>query len=308
MRILSRKAFGASREFLEVTARPLEVAQFRHAFLGVPTEPVLNALRGFRNDDGGFGHALEPDLRTPDSSVLCTSIALRILRSLEISTEHAFVSGSIGYLLASLDREQCGWRIIPETAESSPRAPWWYQKGREGSFDAFSLNPTAEILGYLFDNREQVGQEVVSAVSDRVFRELGRPLELEMHELLCCLRLFQTKHLPDKYRGQLLARLNQSIKGVVACDPKDWTGYSLRPLQVADAPQSPFVAGLRDAVADNLDYVIASQNADGSWTPTWSWDDAFPEAWAKAKDEWSGVITLDNLLTLQRFGRIEGFA
>lgn len=223
-----------------------------------------------------------------------------------MSTEHAFVSGSIGFLLASLDRKQCGWRIIPETAESSPRAPWWYQKGREESFDGFSLNPTAEILGYLFDNQEQAGQEVVSAVLDRVFRELGRPVELEMHELLCCLRLFQTKDLPAKNRDQLLARLNQSITSAVACDPKDWRGYSLRPLQVADAPESPFVAGLKAAVAENLDYVIASQNADGSWAPTWSWDDAFPEACAKAKDEWSGVITLDNLLTLQRFGRIEG--
>ena len=307
MRILSRKAFAASREFLEATARPLELARFRHAFLGAPAQPVLDALREFRNDDGGFGRALDPDLRTPDSSALCTSIALRILRSLEISSEHAVVSGSIGFLLSSLDREQCGWRIIPETAESSPRAPWWYQKGREESFAAFSLNPTAEILGYLLDSRERVGQEVVSAVSDRVRRELDRPLELEMHELLCCLRLSQTTDLPEVLRGKLHARLIQSIKGTVACDPKDWKGYSLRPLQVADAPESPFIAGLRDAVAENLDYVIASQNADGSWTPTWSWDDSFPEAWAKAKDEWSGVITLDNLLTLQRFGRVEGF-
>ena len=308
MRVLSRRAFSACREFLEATARPVELAGFRHAFLGAPTQPVLDALREFRNDDGGFGHALEPDLRTPDSSALCTSVALRILRLLEISREHAFVSGSIGFLLASLDRGRCGWRIIPETAESSPRAPWWYQRGREESFDAFSLNPTAEILGYLFDHRERVGQEVVSAVSDRVFSELDRPLDLEMHELLCCLRLFRTRDLPENLRGRLHARLIQSIKDTVACDPEDWRGYSLRPLQVADAPDSPFVAGLRDAVAENLDYVIASQNADGSWTPTWSWDDSFPEAWAKAKDEWSGVITLDNLLTLEGFGRIEGSA
>lgn len=122
MRILCRKAFGASREFLGATVHPLELARFRHAFLGAPTEPVLDALGGFRNNDGGFGHALEPDLRTPDSSVLRTSMGLRILRSLKISKQHALVSGSIDFLMANLDREQCGWRIIPETAESSPRA------------------------------------------------------------------------------------------------------------------------------------------------------------------------------------------
>lgn len=307
MRTLSRKGFRAAQGFLEATARPLELARFRRAFLGAPTEAVLDALGGYRNDDGGFGHALDPDLRTPESSVLCTSIALQILGSLEV-TEHALVSGSLGFLMANLDRQQCGWRIIPPTAESSPRAPWWYQKGREEHFDAFSLNPTAEILGYLFDYREQVDEQTLSAVSARVWQELDRAAELTMHELLCCLRLYRTNGLPETYRGQLYARLDPLIKGAVACDAEDWEGYSLRPLQVANSPESPFFAGLRDAVAENLDYEIASQSADGSWTPTWSWDDSFPEAWAEAQAEWAGVITVDKLLTLRRFGRIEGLA
>ena len=306
MTILSSEALRASREFLEATARPLELARFRHAFLGAPTDMVLDALGPFQNDDGGFGHALEPDLRTPASSVLCTSVALQILRSLEIPTEHAFASSSVRFLMASLDRDQWGWRIIPQAAESSPRAPWWYQRGREAHFEAFSLNPTAEILGYLFDYREHVEEEAVRGVSERVFREIGRPAGLEMHELLCCLRLFKTRSLPDTCRDQLRARLNQALPGAVAREPKEWSGYSLRPLQVADAPESPFLVGLQDAVAENLDYEIATQNRDGSWTPTWTWDDTYPEAWARAREEWSGVITLDKLLTLRRFGRIEG--
>ena len=32
-----------------------------------PAEPVIEALRGYRNPDGGFGHALEPDVRCPSS-------------------------------------------------------------------------------------------------------------------------------------------------------------------------------------------------------------------------------------------------
>jgi len=306
MKVLSRQAFAASREFLEGTARPLELARFRHAFLGAPARTVLDALGAFQNEDGGFGHALEPDLRTPDSSVLCTSVALQILRSLEISTEHAFVSSSMRFLMADLDREQWGWRIIPQTAESSPRAPWWYQKGREAHFRAFSLNPTAEILGYVYDYREHVDEGALRAVSDRVSWELSRPAVLVMHEVLCCLRLFRTRNLPDPLRDQLRARLDQALPRAVTCEPEEWSGYSLRPLQVADAPESPFLADIRDAVAENLDYEIASQNGNGSWTPTWAWDDTFPEARAKARDEWSGVITLDKLLTLRRFGRIEG--
>jgi hypothetical protein len=308
MNTLSGKAFDASRRFLEGTARPLEHARFQHAFLGGSSEMVLNALGQYQNNDGGFGRALEPDLRAPESSVLCTSIAFQILRMLNASPENALVSSGIRFLMANLDREQCGWRIIPETAENSPRAPWWYQKGREEQFAGFSLNPSAEILGYLFDYPAQVGQDVISAVSDRVLRELSNLAKIEMHELLCCLRLLQTTTLPPDTRDQLYARIEVLMKDAIACDPEQWKGYSLRPLQVVHSPASPFMAGLEAAVATNLDYEIASQNADGSWSVTWSWDDTFPEEWAKTKMEWSGIITLEKLLTLKRFGRIEGVA
>jgi hypothetical protein len=308
MRILSSKEFEASREFIETTGRPLERARFHCAFQGADKGVVLHALGAFRNADGGFGHALEPDLRTPESSVLCTSIAFQILRALDVAPQHDLVSRGISYLLANFEQGQCGWRIIPETAENLPRAPWWYQKGREDHFSSFSLNPTAEILGYLFDYREQVPPDLIEAVSDRVFREINELDELDMHELLCCLRLFLTDNLPLEYRDQMHGKLAKLVDGTVARDMELWKGYSLRPLQVVEGPGSPFMAGLEDAVATNLDYEVATANSDGSWTPTWSWDDAFPEAWSKAKREWSGVVTLENLLTLKRFGRIDGLA
>jgi hypothetical protein len=40
---------------------------------------VVDALRGYRNPDGGFGHALEPDLRCPGSQPAPTLYALEML-------------------------------------------------------------------------------------------------------------------------------------------------------------------------------------------------------------------------------------
>ncbi len=68
------------------------------------------------------------------------------------------------------------------------------------------------------------------------------------------------------------------------------------------------MADLEEDVAANLDYEISSQNEDGSWTPTWSWGNVFPNAWEKARREWSGIITIEKLLLLKRFRRIEGIA
>jgi len=272
--MLSKEAFEASRRFIETTARPLEIARFYNHLEGASDESVLAALEEYQNADGGFGHALEPDLRANESSALCTSIAFQVLRSTEARPDEAVISASIAYFLETLDREKWHWRIIPRSAEQSPHAPWWNQADREDEFDCFSLNPTAEILGYLYDCQRHVPSDVISLVSDRVIRR----------------------------------KLTRLIDDAVTCDPKQWKEYNLRPLQVVDDPGSPFMASFEEDVAANLDYEISSQNEDGSWTPTWSWGNAFPDAWDKARREWSGIITIERLLLLKKFNRIEGIA
>ena len=305
---LNKKAFDASRRFLETKARDLEIARFHYSFDGESSESVLIALEKYQNDDGGFGNALEPDLRAKESSALATSIALKILRSAHIPSDKPMVTRVITYLLNTLDKETGGWRIIPPSAEDSPHAPWWNQDGREARFNTFSLNPTAEILGYLYDYRERVPDAVIKFILNHVTNYLFTLDEIEMHDLLCCLQLLRTETLPEDVHNQVRRKLTGLIEGAVVCDPLQWAGYCLRPLQVVESPSSPFMVGLEDAIATNLDYEISSQNEEGSWTPTWTWGDMFPNVWRKARQEWSGVITLDKLLVLQRFNRIEGIA
>jgi len=306
--ILTKEDFEASRQFIETTARPLEIARFRHAFAGGSVEAVFDALRNYQNPDGGFGHALEPDLRTKESSVLCTSIAFQVIRSTQTKPDQAFVSRGIQFFLETLDRAEGHWRIIPTLAERSPHAPWWNQAGRENEFNCFSLNPSAEILGYLYDYQELIPRDILSSLSDQVLSHLSGLDEIEMHDFLCCIRLLKTETLPDEIREPLKRNLAVLIPRTVAISPEQWSGYSLRPLQVVDAPGSIFESELKEAVAANLDYEISSQNKDGSWTPTWTWGDAYPDDWKIARREWSGVITLDKLLLLKKFERIEGIS
>ncbi len=304
--MLTRNAFDASRVFIEASARPLEVARFHHAFDGASITPVLVALKTYQNPDGGFGHALEPDFRAAESSALCTSHAFQIFRSINANSDDSIVSSAIDYILNTLDRTEDHWRIIPRMVQECPHAPWWDQAGRESDFDFFSLNPTAEILGYLYDYLGEQQSAVLSKVSQRVINQLSGVQQLEMHELLCCLRLLQTKRLLEEIERPVLQKLIQLVDGTISTDPKQWKGYGLRPLQVVDHPESPFLAGLEASVAANLDYEIATQNPDGSWSPTWTWGGVYPADWIIASRQWSGVLTLEKLLLLKRFHRIEG--
>src|SRR5215211_5959460 len=56
-----------AEEFIWSNARLLERRLFAHLFKGAAAEPVHAALRAYQNADGGFGNALEPDKRCPDS-------------------------------------------------------------------------------------------------------------------------------------------------------------------------------------------------------------------------------------------------
>ena len=65
--MLSPNGFTRARNFLQLHARPLEKAFFSLAFEAGSVDPVLTELQKYQNADGGFGLALEPDLRTPKS-------------------------------------------------------------------------------------------------------------------------------------------------------------------------------------------------------------------------------------------------
>lgn len=71
-----------AEQFIWLTARVLEQRRFAHHFLKGSAEAVETALAAYLNEDGGYGHALEPDLRGPVSQPLHTAHALNVLDSI----------------------------------------------------------------------------------------------------------------------------------------------------------------------------------------------------------------------------------
>lgn len=298
---LSKDAFDKAAAFLRNESRSLEAARFDCIFNKADVSKTLYELSKFQNPDGGFGHALEPDLRTPESSALCTSIAFQIMRDHGVSPNHEMIQSAVCYLIDTFDKEELHWRIIPKSAEDAPHAPHWKQSGREAGVRSFSLNPTAEILGYLIDYSDT---DFTDEIFTHVIQTIRSSESIEMHDLLCCLRLLESETLSVAKRADLQTELSSHINSAVELDSGKWAEYCLRPLQVASKPDSPFYDSMEKAVSDNLNYEIASQESDGAWHPTWSWSGHYPNDWELAKQEWSGVLTLEKLKLLNAFGRI----
>jgi hypothetical protein len=306
MKHLSTEHFQNAVTFLKANGRPIEQALVAHFFEDAPLETVLTALAGYQNADGGFGHALEPDLRISDSSVIATTIALQHLRDLRVPTDHPLWHGAMRYLAATYDPDRRLWWSVPATIDSAPHAPWWtFEQPGGGSV---TLNPRAEIVGFLYDVydlpeflpaslREELLEEVLVEIE-------SRPNDLERHELQSALRLVETERLPSESRTRLMVALHTALSGMVGRHPDEWVGYTLTPLSVVSGPSSPFYSKYADVIPANFEFILREQHDDGSWVAPWSWEDPRIE-WPTVAKDLNSWVTWINLNMLRRFDAID---
>ena len=313
MKTLTSQSFAKAKAFIMENARPLEQRLFAYHFEGGPPEAVLEELARFQNEDGGFGQALEPDFRLPASSPLATSVAFQKLRHLREEPGHPLARAlarplaqdGIRYLLASYDAEKGYWPAVPPEVNTAPHAPWWHYDPQAGRCAVETpANPSAEITGYLYAYPEQVPGDFLSRVTESALSYLqSHAGQIEMHGLFCYIRL--SEELSGAAQESLVERLKSLVSEAVARDPQSWAEYGPQPLMFATSPQSPLVSLMPQEIEANLDYRIEGQDPGGSWSPNWTWGENYPEAWPQARQEWQGVLTLENLLLLRRFGRLE---
>jgi hypothetical protein len=310
MKRLSHKAFDQARQFLKTQTRPLDRAMFEYLFEAASTESVIAKLAHFQNEDGGFGQALEPDLRTPSSSALATGIGLRTLKELGCSTDRPIVGRAVSYLLATFDHRTKVWRVVPHDTNAFPHAPWWHDE--DGSlartFDDFLIIPRAEIVGLLHHFSPLVPAARLNDLTERTVADIEAIETLGTgggDDLSYALSLAETEELPQHFKRRLIARIRAVTPTVVSRDPQEWDSYCISPLKLASSPQSIVADLLWDDLQVHLDYQIDHQTPEGTWDPVWTWGDFYPDVWDQAKLEWRGHLTLNTLITLQTFERIE---
>jgi hypothetical protein len=99
---MSNSTFNNARSFIYRNARPLDIARWQYHFEGGSREAILTALAAYQNEDGGFGHALEPDAWNPNSSPIQTWVAMEILREIGFTdSSHPIMKGILTYLANS---------------------------------------------------------------------------------------------------------------------------------------------------------------------------------------------------------------
>jgi hypothetical protein len=300
---ITKSAFDNAAEFILENARPIEVAQFDYHFRAGSIDAVLAELKKFQNEDGGFGHGMEPDVRMPMSSPFSSTLAFQVLWELGVAGDDPIVRSGLAYLEQTYDRSIGGWEPNDSRVDDYPHAPWWDYVPFDGVLDADRRsNPGAEIAGYFHLYSDQVDDRLSNEVTEMalcLFDE--HPDDMEVHAMMCFARMAEMA--PPEIAEQMLPKLKRGVKLVTTGNPEVWQNYGGRPLWFAPRPDNLLSEHLSDSVQVQLDFEIATQSEDGSWKPIWSYGDREADM-SQASVEWAGWLTLRNLLAFNAWGRI----
>lgn len=293
-------AFAAADRFLLGYARLLEKRVFATCFLGQPAAGVVDALRGYQNPDGGFGHAMEPDTRCPASLPIYVEVAFQALAAAVASGGAGSIDGDMvlracDFLARTAEQADAGGAVPPAfpVIESFPRAAHW----TEWTYQP-AMNPTAGLVGLLY----QLGVEHPWRAAGEAYcwRQLeSGDLPDEVHavrEVLVFLEQVPDTERAGKYAAAIAATL--PTLPMFQLDPAD-EGYGLTPLDYAPLATSRWRSLFRPEDIDaHLDALQRAQQADGGWPISWE-----PPPGAAAS-EWRGIATLGALRTLTSYGRL----
>ncbi|MEU6948994.1 hypothetical protein [Streptomyces sp. NPDC046332] len=290
-----------AEQFVWLTARVLEQRRFAYHFLRGGAEPVEVALAAYLNEDGGYGHALEPDLRGPVSQPLHTGHALRVLDSIgrcgglrvericRYLTEVSTLDGA----LPAIHPSQRGYPSAPfvPVVDDPPSA----------------LLSTGPVVGLL--HRNQVWHAWLFRATEFCWSAVESLEKSHPYEIEAAVAFLDG--VPDRSRAQAVAdRLGRLVReqGLAALDPGRLDEFPVAPGYAPGEHHFPYdYARVPDSLARrwftdeemarSLDHLAAGQQEDGGWPITW-------RQWAPGTAlEARPIATIEALRTLRAHGR-----
>jgi hypothetical protein len=285
----TRVDIEAAERFVLSTARLLDRHRLAVLLHGAPVDPVLDGLRPYRNPDGGFGHALEPDIRAPTSEPSATMHALAVLA--EVGALDEPMVGDAADWVATVAEPDGGIPFSLPASAAYPRAPFLGPPAPGGSFFTLAL------AGRLWE--AGVDGQWLERATSWSWASLGNPADMHAYGVKCALDFLD--RVPDEARAaEVLQRLRPHVQpdgSIPVRGGKE--NERLTALTLSERPvlRSRALFTTEEIEAD-LDRLEREQQEDGGWMfdfGVWS-----PGQLAECR----GIVTLQALATLEAHGRL----
>jgi hypothetical protein len=273
---------AAAENFIWSAARLVDRHRYSQLFKGAPVEPVIDALRGYRNPDGGFGHALEPDLRGPGSQPAPTLYALEILN--EAGAADGELARAARAWVARVAAPDGGIPSVLPGFEDYPHAPW-FQPG-PGSVLTLGLAAVLHAGGVTDD-------EWLDRATGWCWHAIEANEQPGGYWLKYACAFLDA--VPDESRARAAVKsLATRVDASSVAPVGGVEGEALHPLDLSPHPGSRSRGIVSEAqVEAHLDLVESDQQQDGGWLFDWL-------AWSPAQTiDWRGNVTIRALSWLR---------
>ncbi|MEV3859767.1 hypothetical protein AB0J38_36370 [Streptomyces sp. NPDC050095] len=293
-----------AESFVWQTARALEQRRFAYHFLegsAAAADAVETALAAYRNEDDGYGYALEPDLRGPVSQPLHTALALRVLDSIGRCSGQR-VDRVCRYLTAASTPEGALPAVHP-SQRGYPHAPFVPVVDDPPS----ELLATGPVVGLL--HRNEVWHAWLFRATDFCWSAVESLKTSHPYEVEAAVAFLDG--VPDRSRARAAAdRLGRLVREqrLAVLDPDRRDDYPVAPgyapgehhypCDYAKAPESLARSWFTDEeMSRALDHLESEQQEDGGWPVNW-------RQWAPGiSAEARPMVTIEALRTLRAYGR-----
>lgn len=279
-----------ARNFILKNARLLERRLFQVHFEGGSPDVIARIIRTYQNTDGGLGHALEPDMRSPESQPVFIEFGLAALEEARCR-DIQLAESLCDYLKTVSDNNG----LVPFVNKSVYESPIAVHM-KNGTFP-LGLNPTAGICGLL--HYQGVQHDWLSLASETCYKLLVSNPPLEAHTLLCASRMAQ--HMPDRMMAMNILDIISSAlpKASFFIPEAPVSTYGLTPLHFAPNPDS-ICRNLftQNQISSHIEFLAGQQQPDGGWPIFWT-----PPSHA-SELEWRGRWTLDAICRLHAYGAL----
>jgi hypothetical protein len=285
------------QDFIGSNARLLDRRRMELAVGAGDPEATLAVLAGYRNPDGGFGWALEPDSRAPASQPVAALHAFEVFEEVAPAT-----SPLAGGLLDWLDAIALEGGALPFAlpgGASAGSAPMWETADTQSP----SLHMTCVVLSIAHrvasHDPEAAGHRWLRRATAWASHEIaaleGPRDAIEFRYVLQFLDALDPPEARDEL-ARLGARLPADGTMAVKGGKPD---EAMRPLDFSPEPNRP-IRQLFDprTIELDLDRLEAEQHEDGGWDVDW-------KHWSAAGGlEWRGWATVRAVRILRANGRL----
>jgi hypothetical protein len=281
----------AARRFTALNARVLDRVRLAHLLGEGSADAVLRALAAHANDDGGFGQALESDLRTPASQPFAVLAAFEVLDEVGAG-DHPLATAALDWL-AGVANADGGIPFTTAGAADGPHAP--FLPTEDGGPSSFHV--TAAVTSAAQRLAAGRAHPWTAAAAAYCWEHLPQDASsaYEVRYGLAFLDGAEDRERADAARAAIGAFVPRD-RGLPVAGGVE--GEALPLTVLTPHPDRPSRALFdADAVDAALDAVAADQREDGGWDFDWlAWDPA-------VANETRGRMTVEAIKLLRANGR-----